>query len=278
VAITDRTTPVPKSPAFQFYPGDYLSSSRVQRMSMTERGVYVTLLSFQWLDGSLPNDMRRLSQMVGMKQAQFDRMWKNGPLNECFVPTEDGRLVNTRLESERQKQLAFRERQQANGKRGGRRVSDPPNPDESQKNPDPSQTLARALKTEEEDRDRSLDLRKEKVVAEFDGQAAFLQLLKAYPKNRISSGQRTQEMFVQAVFAGGTPAQTFALMLANLENHNRSHEWRVKGMAPNLYRWLEEGLWQREMDEEAPLAERVTSKTNRTMSAAAEVLAAKRPA
>src|SRR3990167_10345948 len=73
-----------RSPAFQFYPKDYLSSSKVQRMSLAERGAYTTLLCHCWLDAGLPNNMAALAQLVGMTAARFTRMWTNGPIHEGF--------------------------------------------------------------------------------------------------------------------------------------------------------------------------------------------------
>jgi len=107
-----------RSPAFQFYPGDFLSSSKVQRMSLTEIGAYTKLLCLNWLDGSLPDDIAILASMVGLKQAAFAKMW-TGPLHECFVQ-RNGRLVNRRLEEEHRKQVEFKRRQSDNGKMGGR--------------------------------------------------------------------------------------------------------------------------------------------------------------
>ena len=101
------------APAFQFYARDFLSSSKVQRMSMTERGVYVTLLAFEWLDGTLPADLAHLARLVGMKPSPFERLWVSGALHECFID-RDGRLVNDRLEVELQKQAVFRQRQSVN--------------------------------------------------------------------------------------------------------------------------------------------------------------------
>lgn len=109
-----RTT----SPAFQFYPKDFLSSSKVMRMSLTERGAYITLLSHCWLDGSLPANVAELARLLGVREPQFARMWK-GPLCECFIE-KDGRLTNPRLDDERRKQLDYRRRQSDRGKQGGR--------------------------------------------------------------------------------------------------------------------------------------------------------------
>lgn len=108
-----------KSPAFQFYPRDFLSSDNVDRMSMTERGVYITLMSKYWLAGDLPADMSELAGMVRMKTPQFERMWTQGKLHLCFHE-RGGRLVQPRLEDERRKQKEFQRRQSDNGSKGGR--------------------------------------------------------------------------------------------------------------------------------------------------------------
>lgn len=85
-------------------------SPKVRRMSMTERGVYITLLSLCWLDGSLPSDLGELASEVRIPTRQFGRMWANGPLRECFE-VMNGRLVNKRLAAEQDKQVAYRQRQ-----------------------------------------------------------------------------------------------------------------------------------------------------------------------
>lgn len=104
------TTPTSKrTPAFQFYPSDFLGSSKVQRMSLTERGAYITLLSCCWLDGGLPTDTKTLAAILRVKAIQFDRMW-SGALHECFVE-KNGKLQNARLDAERKKQVAFSKQQ-----------------------------------------------------------------------------------------------------------------------------------------------------------------------
>jgi uncharacterized protein YdaU (DUF1376 family) len=109
-----------KSPAFQLYPAEFLSSDNVDRMAMTERGAYITLLCKYWLAGDLPFDMEDLAGMCRMKTPQFERMWKNGRLHRCFEVTPTGRLRHDRLERERHKQQDFKRRQSDNGKKGGR--------------------------------------------------------------------------------------------------------------------------------------------------------------
>lgn len=141
------TTPTGKrttSPAFQFYPADFLSSSKVRRMSMTERGVYITLLSTCWLDDGLPSDLQKLASMLHISHQQLTRMWPQ-VLAECFYE-RDGKLHNSRIDVERKKQWEYRKKQGDNGKRGGRpkkpvgfsgltQTKPNPNPNETQPEP-----------------------------------------------------------------------------------------------------------------------------------------------
>lgn len=107
-----------RSPAFQFYPEAFLSSSKVIRMSLEERGAYITLLSICWLDGSLPLDDTALARTLGITPRHFARLWPTN-LRECFSE-KHGRLVNARLERERKKQADYRARQAEHGAKGGR--------------------------------------------------------------------------------------------------------------------------------------------------------------
>jgi uncharacterized protein YdaU (DUF1376 family) len=99
-----------RSPAFQFYPKDYISSTKVRQMSNTERGVYVSLLCYCWLDDGLPTDLPSLARLAEVKLSQFERMWTKGPLHECFYE-KNGRFHNERLDRERKAQADFRRKQ-----------------------------------------------------------------------------------------------------------------------------------------------------------------------
>ncbi len=100
-----------KSPAFQFYPEAWLSSSKVSRMTHTERGMYTDLLAHCWLDNGLPADVRLLAAMLKVPAQRFARIWSSGALHECFVE-RNGRLHNARLDRERRKQTEFRKQRQ----------------------------------------------------------------------------------------------------------------------------------------------------------------------
>lgn len=102
-----------KTPAFQFYPKDFLADGNVAGMSLEERGAYITLLCLCWQEGSLPMDVTRLAHMVGTTPRVFARVWP--AVQRCFTEHE-GQLRHGRLEKERAKQATYRRRQSDAGK------------------------------------------------------------------------------------------------------------------------------------------------------------------
>lgn len=105
-----------KAPAFQFYAGDFLSDINVTTMTMAQRGIYITLLAYEWIEGSLPSDILKLRILCG-NHTDFDSDWD--VVSGCFFE-KDGRLYNRRLESERTNMIEYRERMSANGRKGAK--------------------------------------------------------------------------------------------------------------------------------------------------------------
>lgn len=100
------------SPAFQFYPDDWLSSSSVAAMSAEQRGCYIMLLCYLWRDGVVPDDDTILASLVRVHLKRW-RVIKDGVMRPCTL-TERG-WVNDRLESEREKQVQWREQSRRAG-------------------------------------------------------------------------------------------------------------------------------------------------------------------
>lgn len=272
-----------RSPAFQFYPKDFLSSTKVDQMSMTERGVYITLLSRCWLDHGLPTDQKALAKMVRMKTAQFERMWDHSILRACFVE-KDGKLLNERMERERAGQAEYRAKQAANGASGGRPKKAVGFSGLSAEKPvgyfgetqpvsetKPKKSSASAICVLRS-ASASAEERTERTEAQpFD--VWFEELKRAYPPTAVSAGHLTMTAFCDVLFAASEGAvSAFALMMANLENQKRGYQWRVKRMIPRLDKWLREGLWLQQHDEQAPAADQLAPRTNRTLAAAANIL------
>lgn len=103
-----------KSPAFQFYPKDFLTDDKVLAMSAEVRGLYITLLCIDWLNDGF-------SGALILKLAGFDWVGQNcerrsdaeaikTQLLNCFIshPLKEGFITNSRLEDERKNQESRR--------------------------------------------------------------------------------------------------------------------------------------------------------------------------
>jgi uncharacterized protein YdaU (DUF1376 family) len=104
---------VSSSPAFQFYPSDFLGSGKVGAMTPAEVGIYVFLLCLDWSECGFVLNVRRLARYCRASETEFSAAWEI--VSECFAE-RDGRWYSPRLEREREKQAAFREKQAAAGR------------------------------------------------------------------------------------------------------------------------------------------------------------------
>jgi uncharacterized protein YdaU (DUF1376 family) len=107
-----------KSPAFQFYPADYLSSQRVQMMTLEEEGAYIRLLCYCWLHGTIPADLDMIARIIGKGGSTTVARVVQAMFNQH--PTNPALLVHERLETERKKQAAWREKSAEGGRRSGK--------------------------------------------------------------------------------------------------------------------------------------------------------------
>jgi uncharacterized protein YdaU (DUF1376 family) len=108
-----------KSPAFQFYPGDWLSSLTVSSMTPAQEGAYIRLLALAWgeNDCGLPDDDLVLAQLSRLGEG-----WLNGGstlVRKCFVKRGD-RIYNLRLLEERKKQSEWRKKSKEAGIKSGK--------------------------------------------------------------------------------------------------------------------------------------------------------------
>jgi uncharacterized protein YdaU (DUF1376 family) len=104
-----------KSPSYQWYPKDAISSARMTVLSLEEEGAYRRALDFCWLTGSLPADTETLARIIGkgctpetaaVVRSMFTRVKSNRKL-----------LIHDRLEAERSKQSAWREKSTRAGRK-----------------------------------------------------------------------------------------------------------------------------------------------------------------
>ena len=108
---------MPKSPAFQFYPKDWLSSRKARRMTPEQRGGYADLLAQEWLDDdcSLPDNDEDLAFLSGLNErwSECSKL-----IRSCFFK-KGKKLFNKRLLEEKEKQEAFRLQCSKAGRKSG---------------------------------------------------------------------------------------------------------------------------------------------------------------
>lgn len=81
---------------FAFDVIDWLTSENVNRMTVAERGVYITLLAVQWRDGSLPDDCKLAARLSGL-DVRIYKKWLS-VWGFLFPRMQDcGKLANEKL-------------------------------------------------------------------------------------------------------------------------------------------------------------------------------------
>jgi uncharacterized protein YdaU (DUF1376 family) len=102
-----------KPPAFQFYPKDYVVSTRV--IPVEARGVHTDLLCYAWIEEGLPADLEGLHTFIGLSKRKFKTIWDTH-LAHRWESDGNGKLINPRQEKEREKQRRWREKSAKGGK------------------------------------------------------------------------------------------------------------------------------------------------------------------
>jgi uncharacterized protein YdaU (DUF1376 family) len=110
-----------KSPAFQFYPQDYLADPNVAEMTLEEQGAYIRLICYAWIAGSIPADPERCARLVGNGCSISVATNVQRAFNE--PSTDPQRLLHKRVEKERQKQAIRREQASSAGKKSAAKRS-----------------------------------------------------------------------------------------------------------------------------------------------------------
>ncbi len=105
------------TPAFQFYPADYLIGTT--HLSLEAQGLYMRLLAYQWTLCRLPTDHQQLAKLGGCDVSSIARLLPE--IEDKFCTSDDGQfMVNARLDSELRKQSEKRLARQKAGRKGGK--------------------------------------------------------------------------------------------------------------------------------------------------------------
>lgn len=107
-----------KSPAFQFYPKDFLVDTAL--LTNEQCGIYIKLMGFSWIgipgckQTELPNDPATLARIAAVVGEDF--LTKIEPVIALFLPGEDGKIYHKRLRKELKKQAKHRKQRVKAGK------------------------------------------------------------------------------------------------------------------------------------------------------------------
>ena len=124
------------APAFQLYASDFYMDTA--SWSPSEVGIYFRLLIWEWVNGPIPDDLRKMARIAGCDPKTLDTSWKtcigekfiiNGcrgreisrPMYQGKIPTTNGVCgwENSRLERTRKEQQEYREKLANSGRLGG---------------------------------------------------------------------------------------------------------------------------------------------------------------
>lgn len=100
-----------KSPAYQNYASD--SSMDTASWTNEEVGVFQRLKDYEWVHGSLPNDLDALSRIVREKRKKFEKIWLKN-ISKKFQENGGGNLINKGIEEIRENQLKYSESRRKN--------------------------------------------------------------------------------------------------------------------------------------------------------------------
>ena len=104
------------APYFAFYASDMMADKRYRMMSLSERGLLISLMSECWVNRAIPGDPEALGKWLGYPGAEI-----KGALTErvlAFFAKDKTDLICPEIEKYRTKILDRRNKQSTGGKKG----------------------------------------------------------------------------------------------------------------------------------------------------------------
>jgi len=130
-------------PWHAWFHATWLASETRFSMSLAERGLYRDALDLHYQEGSIPANLTTLRRMLGVEEVDFGEAWPKVSTHFQTAAKDDTRLVNRKALVGLERAEEQRQKQSANGRKGGR----PKKPTETQTkandNPNESDGLAK---------------------------------------------------------------------------------------------------------------------------------------
>ena len=106
---------------FNFHIDDFFGSERVMSLTPEMQINYLRLLAFQWKNGTLPGDLLVLQKVCGISEARKNKKDEFEKVVQMFFKKrDDGRLINERMDAERERFFALVKARKDSGQKGGK--------------------------------------------------------------------------------------------------------------------------------------------------------------
>jgi uncharacterized protein YdaU (DUF1376 family) len=221
-----------KAPAFQLYASDLLVDTL--EWDIDEIGIYTRLLSAEWANGDLPEDINRLARIAGCSPKRMQKAW--GIVSVKFIQNGKGRLINLRLEETRQKQLEYAESQRERAERRWKKKD---------AGADASAYAEGVPKPCSSSSSSNKDINKPPLPPKKRGddyEPDFLVFWNAYPKKAKKPNAYREWKKL------GSKRPDIAILTACVEKQRTWRTW-IEGYIPDPERWLKNERW---LDEPPP--------------------------
>ncbi|MCX6210922.1 MAG: hypothetical protein NTZ59_15805 [Bacteroidetes bacterium] len=106
-------------PAFQFYPSNYMSTIQYRTMSLSERGLMMSMLCECWVNSYVPSDISQLAKILGYSSDEVSQSLSTNVMH--FFYKDNDKIISPELEAYRQRLDEARKKQIEGGKEGQRR-------------------------------------------------------------------------------------------------------------------------------------------------------------
>lgn len=234
-----------KSPAFQLYASDFYMDT--SGWTATQIGIYFRLLMSEWVNGSLPNNIKRLARIAQIDPGNFLKSYRP-TVEGKFTPNGNGELVNKRLEQVRENQRKYRESQAQKGKHGAdKRWSD----NMAGAIPGAISDIAGAIPVPlpkySSSSSSSPSLNNKSIYSEY-----FLSFWNKYPKKegKVEAAKEFEKIKPDEFLLN--------VMLAKIGQFKMTPQWNQDGgrFIPKPENWLSDRRWEDELPGQLPPGEK----------------------
>lgn len=103
-------------PYFPMYAANIIASRPYKLMSLSERGLWITIALECWVNGGVPSNFKEMSKILGFSEGELKNFFSN--YQTSFFHIENGQYISKELEDYRQGYLEKREKQRLGGLKG----------------------------------------------------------------------------------------------------------------------------------------------------------------